>query len=165
MSLVRAAVAAWARQSRGRQDRLIACVTAVPAAAVLGVARALEPDVAGVGTHTQLGLGACAVLSVTGWPCPMCGMTTTFTHLAHGAVASAITTQPFGVILFSVTALIAGTGLADIISPRARLRRLAAWAQVHEVGLSLFALLGMASGWAYKAWVMGCLAGECGTAP
>ena len=146
---------AWARLGVVARDRLIGIVLGVPASAVLVIARRLEADSSGVGTHTQLGLGACSILSATGWPCPMCGMTTTFTHLAHGAVGSAITTQPFGVVLFAATALLAGVGLAEGFWPAGRLRRLAAWAQRHELPLALLALVGMAFGWAYKAWLMG----------
>lgn len=157
--------AAWARLGIAARDRVIGLALGLPAGVVLGIARALEADSSGVGTHTQLGLGACSILSATGWPCPMCGMTTTFTHLAHGAIGPAITTQPFGVVLFMTTTLLAGVGLADAIWPAGRLRRLGAWAQRHELPLALFSLAGMGFGWAYKAWVMGKFAASVGAGP
>ena len=165
MSLRGSFGAAWARLGVAAQDRVIGFGLGVPAGAVLGIARSLEADSSGVGTHTQLGLGACSVLSATGWPCPMCGMTTTFTHLAHGAVGSAIRTQPFGVVLFATAALLAGVGLADAFWPAGRLRRLAAWAQRRELPLAIFALAGMGFGWAYKAWIMGKFAASASIAP
>lgn len=165
MSLRVSIHAAWAQAGRAVQDRLLGIGIGVPASVVLGIARRLEADSSGVGTHTQLGLGACSVLSATGWPCPMCGMTTTFTHLAHGAIGSAITTQPFGVVLFAATVLLAGAGLADAFWPAGRLRRLAAWAQQRELPLALFVLAGMGFGWAYKAWLMGKFAASAVPSP
>ena len=54
--------------------------------AVLGVARWLAPAQAGHSTHTQLGLDPCTFLALTGWPCPMCGATTTFALMADGRI-------------------------------------------------------------------------------
>jgi len=76
-------------------------VVALPTLTVLAIARHLQPDPAGVGTHTQLGLGRCPVLALTGYPCPMCGMTTTFALMADLRPVDAALNQPFGVVLFS----------------------------------------------------------------
>ena len=82
------------------KDRLISLALGIPAWVVLGIAVYLEPETKGFGTHQQLGLGSCTVLTLTGYPCPMCGMTTTFTHMAHLSPWMAFKTQPFGVVLF-----------------------------------------------------------------
>ncbi len=42
---------------------------------VLGVARWLEPDAKGYGTHQQLGLPPCSSILLFGSKCPACGMT------------------------------------------------------------------------------------------
>ncbi len=72
---------------------------------VLGLAT--EPDPRGYGTHEQLGLGVCLFRDWLGGPCPTCGVTTSGSHLAHGDVAAAWSTQPLGVVLavFALTGL------------------------------------------------------------
>src|SRR5579859_2671290 len=55
-----------------------------------------------MGTHRQLGLPPCTFLWVTGFPCPFCGMTTSWTHAAHGELWSALQVQPMGLFLFSL---------------------------------------------------------------
>jgi hypothetical protein len=73
--------------------------------AVLIVARLLHPSSRGVGTHEQLGLPACAFLHFTGIPCPSCGLTTSFAHAARLHFYEAFVAQPFGLVLFCLTAL------------------------------------------------------------
>lgn len=67
---------------------------------VVGVSAGLTPSAAGVGTHMQLGLPACGFLARTGWPCPSCGLTTSFALAARGRFADAAFVQPFGFVLF-----------------------------------------------------------------
>ncbi|MBV8611721.1 MAG: DUF2752 domain-containing protein [Singulisphaera sp.] len=66
---------------------------------VLGVARQLEPDPRGFGTHTQLGLAPCAFAVVTGHPCPTCGMTTSFAWFARGRFDRSWRANPAGSVL------------------------------------------------------------------
>jgi Protein of unknown function (DUF2752) len=66
---------------------------------VLGVARQLEPDPRGFGTHTQLGLAPCAFALVTGHPCPTCGMTTSFAWFARGRFDHSWRANPAGSLL------------------------------------------------------------------
>jgi hypothetical protein len=66
---------------------------------VLGVARQLEPDPRGFGTHTQLGLAPCAFALVTGHPCPTCGMTTSFAWFARGRFDRSWRANPAGSLL------------------------------------------------------------------
>jgi len=68
-------------------------------AALLTVARILTPDARGHGTHEQLGLPACPFRSLTGLPCPFCGMTTAFSHLARLEPLEAFRCQPAGAVL------------------------------------------------------------------
>jgi hypothetical protein len=47
---------------------------------------------------------ACGFAVALGKPCPTCGMTTAFSHVAHGQLWSAIKVQPFAAGLAVVTA-------------------------------------------------------------
>ena len=125
-----------------------------PAWAVITLAALLTPNPDGVGTHRQLGLGACTILSLTGYPCPMCGMTTTFTHMAHLDPASALVTQPFGVVLFLGTL---ATGLLAVwegVSPRGRWDQLLNLVERWDLRVAGALLLGLIGGWLYKIAAM-----------
>ena len=78
---------------------LIAC------SSVLGTAAWLNADRAGMGTHQQLGLAPCGFLVGTGLPCATCGMTTAFTHAAHGNLLQSFLTQPAGMLLCLILAI------------------------------------------------------------
>ena len=132
------------------KDRLVALLLLLPSASVLGIASYLTPNPAGMGTHRQLGLGGCAVLTLTGYPCPMCGMTTTFTHLAHLHFIEGTLNQPFGLFLFSITVLAAAIGVLDLVSPAGRWRAAWRWIEQRETAVAIFLLSGMGLGWIYK---------------
>lgn len=86
-------------------SRFVWFVLAAMPLAVLATARTLTPDPAGHGTHTQLGLPPCGFLVLTGGcPCPGCGLTTAFAHLAHLDPFGAASANPFGIPLFFVSA-------------------------------------------------------------
>jgi Protein of unknown function (DUF2752) len=65
-------------------------------------------------SHTRLAL-PCPLRTLTGVPCPMCGMTTAATQLAAGHLGAAIAANPFVLLLAGVTAamsvLLAARGL------------------------------------------------------
>lgn len=73
--------------------------------AVLVTASLLTPDAEGHGTHTQLGMPACAWATALNRPCPTCGMTTSFAHAAHAQYLAAARTQPMGFLLTLSTAV------------------------------------------------------------
>lgn len=77
---------------------------AVPLAVVITAAM-LTPSSSGHGTHTQLGLPPCGFLVFTGYPCPGCGLTTAFAHMVRLQLFGAWHANPFGIVLFTVTAL------------------------------------------------------------
>src|SRR4051794_26286056 len=52
-----------------------------------------------MGTHRQLGLPPCNFLRLTGYPCPSCGMTTSFALLAHGDVVNSLRANAVGTLL------------------------------------------------------------------
>ena len=72
---------------------------AVGLVGVLATARALRPDPRGFGTHTQLGLGACAFRELTGKGCPACGMTTAFAWSVRGLWVEAWRANPAGAVI------------------------------------------------------------------
>jgi len=82
-------------------------VAAVGLAGLLGMARKLEPDPRGFGTHEQLGLRSCTFLTVTGRPCPTCGMTTAFAWLVRGRIDRSWKSNPAGCLLALLTLPIA----------------------------------------------------------
>lgn len=86
---------------------------AVAAAAflILAVAWVLEPDPNGLGTHRQLGLPECGWVQAANLPCPSCGMTTAFSHAAHGDFPGAFVAQPMGLILAVVAGVAVLAGL------------------------------------------------------
>lgn len=64
-----------------------------------GLARSLEPDPRGFGTHQRLGFPPCSIRVWTGFPCPSCGMTTCFAHFTRGNMRSAAAVSPPGLLL------------------------------------------------------------------
>ena len=88
-----------ASERLGRMPRVFLAAFALALVAVLVVARRLEPDPRGYGTHTQLGLPPCAFRAATGRPCPTCGMTTSFARFARGDLAASWRANPAGTLL------------------------------------------------------------------
>jgi hypothetical protein len=86
-----------------RPTRVLLAAFALGLVAVLVVARGLQPDPKGFGTHTQLGLGSCAFREATGRPCPTCGMTTSFAWASRGNLVRAWGANPAGILLAPLT--------------------------------------------------------------
>lgn len=154
------AVARWLTTLRARiSNRTLSRVASLPLAlgtgTVLVLAAWLEPSPLGHSTHTQLGLGSCTFLTLTGWPCPMCGATTTFALMAHFHPIQAFLNQPFAACLFLATVGVFAVSAAELIAPRERwpriLDRTAPWEGVIAGGF----LIAMCLGWLYKMAIMG----------
>ena len=124
---------------------------------MLGTALWLTPDPAGHGTHMQLGLDDCSILTATGYPCPMCGATTTFTLWAHLMPVQGVVNQPFASLLFLMTLGTFAVSLVELADPRGRWNRVLHWLGPYEVPLSVLFLGFMAASWVYKTWLMGLL--------
>ncbi len=86
-------------------DQIIYLILIAIASFTLVIARILQPSPKGFGTHEQLGLPPCAFLHLTGFPCPGCGLTTSFAHAARFDFHLAFVAQPFGLIAFFLTVL------------------------------------------------------------
>jgi hypothetical protein len=52
-----------------------------------------------MGTHVQIGLPPCTFQTITGVPCPSCGMTTSFALLMHGDVRNSLRANAVGTLL------------------------------------------------------------------
>ena len=79
----------------------VRCLLLALAAGIVGIlllARKLEPDPRGFGTHTQLGMRPCSFLATTGKPCPACGMTTSFAWFARGRIDRSWQANPAGCV-------------------------------------------------------------------
>jgi hypothetical protein len=139
--------AAQPRARASLPERAGAALLALCCLAPLVVAAGLTPDPAGAGTHTQLGIQACGWAVSFGVPCPTCGMTTAFAHVAHLDLLAGLKAQPLGFLLavgsaagFWVALHVAATGsligrtCGRMLSPR-----------------NLWVLAAVAAGsWAYK---------------
>ena len=78
---------------------------AVGVIGVFAIAFALKPDPSGFGTHQQLGLPACTFRTLTGFDCPHCGMTTSFSNIVRGNLSAAWNANPVGIPLAITCAL------------------------------------------------------------
>jgi len=150
-----AAIEGWYEGLAGAtRVRVRGAVFALPSSAVLCIAAVLTPAAAGVGTHRQLGLAPCTMLAATGWPCPMCGMTTTFALLAHLRPVDALLNQPFGPVLFALTCVAAAVGWIDMLAASDVVGRVFVWLRPREARVAWGLLAGMMGGWLYKAATM-----------
>lgn len=72
---------------------------------LLAIAGGLRPDPRGQGTHEQLGLPPCTFRMLFNVRCPTCGMTTAWSHFAHGHVRQALMTHVSGTVLATLAAI------------------------------------------------------------
>lgn len=86
--------------------RLFSLLIAGVCLAVLITAAGVAPSAEGHGTHTRLGLPACQWVIRFGKPCPMCGMTTSFSHAASFEYLQSLKVQPMGTFLALLTSSI-----------------------------------------------------------
>lgn len=135
-------------------ERVLSLVIALGSGAVLAIAVWLTPDAAGHSTHTQLGLQQCTFLSFTGWPCPMCGATTTFSLMAHLRVLDGIANQPFAAALFVATVAVFAISAAEAVLPTRRWSRIYARVERWEGHLAIGFIFAMMLGWTYKIAMM-----------
>lgn len=97
----------------GRFERIFAGIAAVVGCLVFATARSVDPYEASGrprthGTHRQLGLQPCTLLSTVGFPCPTCGMTTSISLVTHADLVAAWRANWAGVF-------VGGSGLVAIV--------------------------------------------------
>lgn len=86
--------------------RAIALFIVGSTAYLLGTARGLQPNPTGMGTHLALGLPTCTFILKTGYPCPTCGVTTSFAYFVRGRLLASFHAQPAGFVLAGALALV-----------------------------------------------------------
>jgi Protein of unknown function (DUF2752) len=96
---------------------------AVGLGAVFAIALWLDPyDADGVPlqmeTHRQLGLPPCTFYAVTGFPCPSCGMTTSFALLMHGDPWNSLKANAVGTLMALVCLLFIPWSLVCVFQKR-----------------------------------------------
>ena len=134
------------------KQRLLAVLPFLCTGIVLGVAVSLKPDPSGMGTHHQLGLNPCGFLTEIGFPCPMCGMTTSFAHYVQFQFIEGFFNQPFSSILFGLTIFVFSISFFEIIQPRDRIGQLVEAVQKYQRSLGWMLLIFMFVGWGYKIY-------------
>lgn len=114
---------------------------------VLGLAFWLTPDPSGMGTHEQLGLPPCSLVVMTGYPCPTCGMTTSFSNVVRGHVFAAFQAQPAGLALAAITIVVFLGALRALLFGRVwRVN----WYRVSPMWVALGVVAIILLGWGYK---------------
>ena len=86
------------------QYRVLALISGMGVLTLLLVARSLEPETRGFGTHQQLGLPPCTSVVLFGMRCPSCGMTTSWSLTMRGRLLEAGAVNAGGLFL-SIIAL------------------------------------------------------------
>ena len=137
------------------KPRVVGLFLFLPTVTILLLAISLTPDPSGMGTHHQLGLNPCSFWLLFSIPCPMCGMTTTFAHLAHFQVVEALLTQPFGVVLFALMLVLLVLGGIDLTTGKGLYKPAFQWFLKREVVFSRGLVSGLLLGWIYKLWKVG----------
>lgn len=127
--------------------RLLAALLAVVAGGVFAVAAMLAPRHSGIGTHEQLGLPRCGFVTLTGLPCPTCGMTTAFAHAARGHFLAAIRAQLFGSVLAMVTAAVGLGAAVAVVTGR---RPAVNWYRLDPTRLVWWATGSLIASWGIK---------------
>lgn len=89
----------------GRVGRAVLIAWAMFLIAGFALARSLEPDPRGFGTHRQLGLPECTFRLLFSKPCPGCGMTTSFSHFVRGEFAAAARANETALLLAILSAV------------------------------------------------------------
>ena len=127
------------------RDRLVYLAVSAICAIVLAVASVLSPSPNGHGTHEGLGLPACPLLSLTGWPCPACGMTTAFAHGMQGELLDSMAAQPFGFVVFLMTIVVMVAATVSIVRPVSAL-----WKALGSRTVAVCLALLWVGSWIYK---------------
>ncbi len=132
---------------RPRIGRLYAGGVLLAAGVIVGIGLWLVPAQGHVGTHRQLGLLPCGFLTMTGYPCPTCGMTTAFAHAVRGQVVDSIRSQPAGFVLALVTILIGASAAGAMTVGRYPAIN---WYRVNPTSFVWYAAVGLVLAWGVK---------------
>ena len=128
-------------------ERALAAGLALLFLALLVAARLIQPDPRGLGTHEQLGLRPCYIAKYLHLPCPLCGATTAFSLMAHGAAWPAFRCQPTGALAAMACAAAFGLSAVFALSGRFPQALFSAFATRTVAVLAAAAVL---MAWVYK---------------
>ena len=141
--------------TRPNRSRSVALIVLVGCVAILAVATTVSPERSGLGTHQQFGLAPCSLVSLFGYPCPTCGMTTAFANTVRGRVLAAFHAQPAGLVLALCTMIAAGMSLVVLFTGKVWAVN---WYRVPPMGVAIALVLLVLGGWIFKI-VVGVVAG------
>lgn len=127
--------------------RLYAAGLAAAAVSLLLVATFLQPEGHRLGTHQQLRIPPCGFVTLTGLPCPTCGMTTAFAHAVRGHFVRAMRAQLAGFVLALGVMVTALLSMVSIITGR---RPSLNWYRLRPESLLWWALALLLVAWALK---------------
>jgi hypothetical protein len=130
----------WAR-------RAVAAAVLLGGVLICGIMALTPPDPTGMGTHERWGLPPCSMMERTGWPCPSCGMTTSFAHAVRGQWGAALRVQPAAALMAAAMFLIMGLAAWVLIGGRPLPQWIRRW--LRPVML-WWVLAVLAAGWFYK---------------
>ena len=139
-------------ETKPRWIRLRGLVLLAVGAGAIVLGLVMHPSDDGLGTHKQLGLPACSFLAATGWPCPTCGLTSSYAFCLHGRFGQAWKSQPFGFYLALASLILTVVGAVELASGRSLLWRL------RPKWWLLAAVIGLPAGWIFRL-ITGCLDG------
>jgi uncharacterized protein DUF2752 len=133
-------------QSLGWTGRILALLLSASGLAGLITAALLTPNPGGLGTHTALGFAPCSWLRVLGFPCPFCGMTTSWAWFARGNLAASLWVQPMGTVLAIIAVVVFWGGLYVALTGRPA-HRLLRYLPSGYIPTCLLAAAALAWGW------------------
>jgi hypothetical protein len=94
------------------------------------------------GTHRQLGLPTCTFKEVTGLPCPVCGMTSSFALLVRGDVVNSLRANAAGTVLALLLLTVIPWSIVSALRGRWLFFQTVEWVLVRViVGFMLFLLV------------------------
>lgn len=127
--------------------RAAAGIIVVLCLGLLLVAASISPSPEGHGSHTQLGLPPCGWVLAFNKPCVTCGMTTSFSAMAHGQVLRSFITQPAGAIFCIAAAALFWLALHTLVTGSRAVHLAAALLTTRVLWIAAGIL---AAAWAYK---------------
>ena len=137
----------WHRIESPWAGRFYAILFAMGGLALLATAGWMTPNRDHMGTHRQLGLPPCAFVSVTGFPCPTCGMTTAYSFTVHGRPIEAAKSSLFGSLLAIATiALTLAAMNCAVVGRYPNLN----WYRIDAVKLVYYGALMLVASWGLK---------------
>lgn len=132
---------------RPRTGRLYAGGLFLAVAIIIGTALWLVPAKDHMGTHRQLGLLPCGFVTMTGYPCPTCGMTTAFAYAVRGQFIDSIRSQPAGFALALATVIIGVCAVGAMTIGRYPAIN---WYRVNPTSFVWYVAVGLVAAWGAK---------------